>query len=144
MEENYQSCTVKFKVNCKTNYGESICLIGNLEVLHSWDISNPIELTSFNYSERTPAWETEDLTLPGNSIMEYKFYIKTLNGKTKWEWTSKRDNRKLKLEPGKHLIIYVTFGILQTEIFVKENGNEVRKDNIFNPGLKIVLKLWYM
>lgn len=136
-----ESTIAKFKVNCKTVFGESIFLIGNINELNSWDSSKAIKLTTSNYSEEDPIWETHDLVLPVNTEIEYKFFKKTKSNKLIWEWDLDKKNRKLILTERNYAVIFSNFGMAQNEIILKDEMlDSTKKDNTVTYGLQIVMK----
>jgi len=131
-DKNIWHTTVTFKVICQTSYGESIYLLGNIKELHSWDLSNPIKLRSIHYTTKDPLWETEELILPANTQIQYKFFKKN-NEEVIWEFN--RDNREFFFTVEKRIEVLQTYGISHKEIIVRESAKsieEVKNDGMFN------------
>lgn len=126
-----------FKVICETSYGESVYLLGNTGELHSWDLGNPIRLHSSHYTAADPVWETEELRLPANTGMEYKFFKKSKNGNIRWEWPPDRNNRQICFDSGKQIEVLQTYGISHKEIIIKGNVKsleETKGEGVFLPA----------
>lgn len=71
---------VTFNVNATTVLGENIYLTGSVAALQNWSPSNALLLSSANY----PIW-TITVTLPANTIVQYKYIRKNGNSIT---WAS--------------------------------------------------------
>lgn len=146
-DKEIQHVLAVFKVICKTNYGESIYLLGNIKELHSWSIEKPIKLYSIHYTAEDPIWETEELYLPANTNIQYKFFKKDSKGKISWEWTPDREDRQLYFNTGKQIDILQTFGISHKEIIIRSNTislEETKSEGLLSPtyhNVKVGIKI---
>ncbi|KAI0712502.1 glucoamylase [Earliella scabrosa] len=71
--------SVTFNVQATTVWGENIYITGNTGALQSWSPDNALLLSADGY----PTWSIT-VTLPANSLIEYK-YIRKFNGQVTWE-----------------------------------------------------------
>mmetsp|Transcript_107667 Transcript_107667/g.309935 ORF Transcript_107667/g.309935 Transcript_107667/m.309935 type:complete len:323 (-) Transcript_107667:33-1001(-) len=81
---------VIFKVDCETEPGEIVAVIGGPKELGSWDPAGAAPMTVATY----PAWKSEPLKVGGEDI-EYKFVVLGEDKAIK-RWEPIEGNRKLK------------------------------------------------
>lgn len=62
--------TLTFKVRYKTDYGESLQVVGSIEELGSWkDYKVPLKWTEGHI------WASEPMTIKSNSFFTYKYVV---------------------------------------------------------------------
>ncbi len=75
-----------FHVNANTYFGENIYVVGNIPELGSWDTNNCSEaMMCPNY----PNWFLP-ISVPANTIIEFKFIRKDSYGNVTWESSNNR------------------------------------------------------
>lgn len=82
---------LRFRFRVETKPGQQVKLVGNHQVLGTWDPNNAVEL--FTDPKEYPYWTTAILLLPLGQVIEYKYLI-VHTGHVDWE---KIPNRKLKV-----------------------------------------------
>jgi len=89
---------VKFIIKCPTVPGQTVCLVGSIKELKSWDISKAIRLSAINYTTENPIWETiTHIPIPLNVSFEYKFFIISKKPGISWEHLQNFSARSLHL-----------------------------------------------
>ena len=87
---NQKLPSYRFHHQVKTNYGEAVYVVGNIEMLGKWDLLQGLRL---NWS-KDDNWDLE-VDFDRSQGFEYKYYISTYNNPTsdyiEWE---KGTNRK--------------------------------------------------
>jgi alpha-amylase len=74
---------VNFTVNnAYTSMGQNVYLVGNIQQLGNWNTSKA--LGPFNASSY-PTWNMNDIYLPRNSSVQYKYILKDGSGNVTWE-----------------------------------------------------------
>ncbi|GAA6029736.1 hypothetical protein JCM8097_001025 [Rhodosporidiobolus ruineniae] len=78
---------VRFEVEARTEWGESILLLGPSAALGDWSPSHAVHLSADKYTNEHPVWTTEDegVDLEGRRGVEYKYVKLTADGKLVWE-----------------------------------------------------------
>ena len=96
--------TVSFKCKFKTNFGSSLFVVGNLNLLGNWDINNAIALSTT--PETYPLWTQKDaFSCPVSTEIIYKYFTKDSNGTITWEKLPNNINRtKIVSRPGEFII----------------------------------------
>ncbi|KAF5376995.1 hypothetical protein D9615_007302 [Tricholomella constricta] len=74
------SVAVTFAETATTVFGENIFLVGSVSQLGSWAPASALALSAASY----PIW-TVTVSLPANSVFEYKFIRKAEDGTVSWE-----------------------------------------------------------
>lgn len=101
-----------FNFRCKTQYGDKVALVGNINLLGHWDTSKAVMLNTTN--DTYPVW-TIKIDLPRDKIIEYKFLIvKDLDKGAKptakrqilWESLPPSINRIVNTHGKKEIILY--------------------------------------
>ena len=88
-------CYVQFKYECEIKEEEEIRIVGNKEELGNWDLNKaePLFLSNIN------VWKSrENIELPINNTVEYKYVIFKNNIFEKWEELPNNENRKVFIE----------------------------------------------
>lgn len=70
--------------NAYTSLGENVYLVGNVEELGNWDTSKAVGPMYNSVIKQYPTWYY-DVSVPGNTNIEYKFIKKDQNGNVTWE-----------------------------------------------------------
>jgi len=86
---------VTFAIRCKTQLGESVCILGSAPELGAWDASSAVEMT---WTE-DHVWRAEVAVAPGGQVVECKALVVSGN-KVTWE---KGDNHKLTIAAGRRV-----------------------------------------
>ncbi|KAF8878446.1 glycoside hydrolase [Infundibulicybe gibba] len=71
---------VSFAETATTTFGENIFLVGSISQLGTWDPASSLALSSASY----PVW-TITVSLPANTVFQYKFIRKETDGSVVWE-----------------------------------------------------------
>ncbi|KAF9457375.1 glycoside hydrolase [Collybia nuda] len=74
------SVSVTFAETATTVVGQNIFLVGSISQLGTWAPASAIALSSATY----PVWSVT-VTLPANTVFEYKFFRKESDGTVNWE-----------------------------------------------------------
>jgi glucoamylase len=93
--------TVSFEVTAKTEWGESIYLVGDNPLLSNWEPSAAIKMSANNY----PVWSVK-VSLPVSTAFKYKFLKRLTSGAVIWE-----------KDPNHSLTTPVTGDVVQKSIF---------------------------
>ena len=72
--------STSFNVNATTAWGQNVYVVGNTAALGSWNTANAIPLSSASY----PVWKAT-ISLPANTLIEYKYLKKNSDGTVTWE-----------------------------------------------------------
>mmetsp|Transcript_58894 Transcript_58894/g.140532 ORF Transcript_58894/g.140532 Transcript_58894/m.140532 type:complete len:869 (+) Transcript_58894:102-2708(+) len=115
------TCTLSFRVEAETSYGEQLCVVGSDPAMGNWDPAKGLALTTTE--KDYPCWSTKpvDLSIPDTEAgLEYKYVRIETDGTVRWEVDG--DNRsvpsKLVKEGIKKFIIHDgQFGTLPSETF---------------------------
>lgn len=99
--------THEFRIKAPlTRPNEVVCLLGNVEALHHWDVADPIKLT------REGNWWVSRLDLSGNNFpLSYKYGI--LDTKTSEFHYESGDNRLIYEEAGRHKAVILHDGFIR-------------------------------
>ncbi|BGP38984.1 hypothetical protein JCM10449v2_002922 [Rhodotorula kratochvilovae] len=77
---------VRFEIEARTEWGETIFLTGSAPSLGKWDLSRAVRLSAAGYTVTRPFWRTEDaVQLEGRRGWEYKFVKLKQDGAVVWE-----------------------------------------------------------
>ena len=75
---------LQFQVECKeTQLGEEVYIVGNANELGNWNAQNSKKLSTS--SNKFPLWESNPISFPSKSKLEYKYIIKNKSNNVKWE-----------------------------------------------------------
>ncbi|KAF5376994.1 hypothetical protein D9615_007301 [Tricholomella constricta] len=74
------SVAVTFAETATTVFGENIFLVGSISQLGTWAPASALAMSSASY----PVWSVT-VSLPANTVFEYKFIRKAANGAVTWE-----------------------------------------------------------
>lgn len=93
---------IVFQVDCPTEMGESVAVIGASPELGQWDASKAVPLSTS--SDTYPVWRSEPVVVPvQEEAVEYKFVVKSQCG-SHVRWEQLAHNRRVSLsdfkEPG--------------------------------------------
>ena len=98
-----KSCLVVFKYKCNTIMGEEVRIIGGHESIGNWNVEKSQKL---KYDTSENLWKTEEnILLPQNTTIEYKYVIFRGNNLNRWEDLPNNQNRKV--NPGNNLKILI-------------------------------------
>ena len=78
------SATVIFHGLVKTQYGEAIKIVGNIEALGDWDPEKAVPLRASEYTSHNPLWKAV-IPLKVGQVIEYKYINVKKDGSVKWE-----------------------------------------------------------
>lgn len=81
---------VQFSVDCHTQFGEVVLLVGNTPTLGEWDPTKAVVLGT--NPEAYPTWSAT-VTLPAGTALEFKYVIKKQDGSFVWESPQVQWNR---------------------------------------------------
>ncbi|CEL98494.1 unnamed protein product [Vitrella brassicaformis CCMP3155] len=76
----------KFKISCNTSLGESVRVVGNIDELGSWDVSNALLMATDG--DNFPVWSspvTEFRSSKSGMQIEYKYVITKPGDQVSWE-----------------------------------------------------------
>ena len=129
-KQNVSSVTFKCKYN--TNFGSSLYVVGNLNLLGQWEMKNGIPLTT---SEDTyPLWTLKNaFSCPIGTEIIYKYFIKDSNGNNTWEDLPPLMNRKKIISKPGEFIIEDEEKIVKQEIGPTEDYNNFIEDKDIKP-----------
>jgi len=93
------TCSVTFKVEAETSFGEQLCIVGGDPSLGNWDPKHALPLTTT--SQDYPCWSSQpvSLSIPEEGSLEYKYVCKETDGNVRWEVEG--ENRRVPAELGK-------------------------------------------
>ena len=96
--------SVTFRCKYNTNFGSSLYVIGNLNLLGQWNVNNAIPLSTS--SETYPLWTLKNaFSCPVGTEITYKYLTKDGDGKITWENLPNNKNRvKIISKPGEFII----------------------------------------
>jgi len=117
-----------FKISCRTEQTESVYLIGSIDRLKSWDVSAAIKLRLILNSSKYSLWQCNNIPLPSNTSIEYKFFKRGVKGDIVWEWDEEELNRNISLSPGTIVEITQTFGVSTNEVKVIKKIKYIEND----------------
>lgn len=75
---------VTFEEIVETKYGDTVKIVGNVDVLGSWDTGRAVALDASRYTAVNPLWEVT-IPLKACQNVEYKFIIVNMDGSITWE-----------------------------------------------------------
>ncbi|GAA5895006.1 hypothetical protein JCM6882_008263 [Rhodosporidiobolus microsporus] len=82
---------IGFEVEVRTEWGESILLVGSSPSLGDWFLSSAILLTADDYTPEKPVWKTDGaVKVEGRMGVEYKFVKVSAHGGVLWEGGANR------------------------------------------------------
>ena len=97
-------CLVQFKYQTKLEQNEDVRITGQPPELGSWDYNKAEKLTFSN--EDYPIWKTRDnIKIPQNSTVEYKYVIFKDNQFSRWEDLPYNVNRKFSIVNNIRLVV---------------------------------------
>ena len=94
MEDN-KYCFVRFKYIYNNLENEDVRVVGNIEELGNWNVSESIRLSLV--PNQIGVWKTEKIKFPLFQNVEYKYLIFRNNNLLRWEYIPNNKNRKIKL-----------------------------------------------
>ena len=94
MEDN-KYCFVRFKYIYNNLENEDVRVVGNIEELGNWNVSESIRLSLV--PNQIGDWKTEKIKFPLFQNVEYKYLIFRNNNLLRWEYIPNNKNRKIKL-----------------------------------------------
>ncbi|EEU45836.1 uncharacterized protein NECHADRAFT_92513 [Fusarium vanettenii 77-13-4] len=78
------SVDVTFEEVVKTEYGDTIKIVGSIAALGSWDTTKAISLSASEYTASNPLWKTT-ISLTAGQAFEYKYINVKKDGSLVWE-----------------------------------------------------------
>lgn len=76
---------VRFDVRARTSWGQKIRMVGDQDILGSWDPRRGVDLDASTYTEKDPVWSVSMVLLAGHTL-KYKFVRVSTNGdQIEWE-----------------------------------------------------------
>ena len=101
MEKKY--CNVQFKYISNINESDQVKIVGGIDSLGNWDINKSEKLF---YDEKEYIWKSrDDILLPQNTNIEYKYVIFKNKDSFLWEELPNNKNRVINVENRIKLII---------------------------------------
>ncbi len=99
-----KSCLVLFNYKCNINSGEEIRIIGGHESIGNWNVDRSQKLI---YDSSENIWKTEEnILLPQNTTIEYKYIVFRDNNLIRWEELPYNQNRKVNPENNLKILIH--------------------------------------
>ena len=99
-----KSCLVLFNYKCNINSGEEIRIIGGHESIGNWNVDRSQKLI---YDSSENIWKTEEnILLPQNTTIEYKYIVFRDNNLIRWEELPFNQNRKVNPENNLKILIH--------------------------------------
>ena len=87
-----KSCLVLFQYKCNIKKEEEIRIIGGHESIGNWNVDRSQKLI---YDSSENIWKTEEnILLPQNTTIEYKYIVFRDNNLIRWEELPNNRNRK--------------------------------------------------
>lgn len=121
-------CLVQFKYQTKLEQNEDVRITGQPPELGSWDFNKAEKLTFSN--EDYPIWKTRDnIKIPQNSTVEYKYVIFKDNQFSRWEDLPYNVNRKFSIVNNIRLVVLDKQDDSNTQI---EKSDFVESDSTAN------------
>ena len=78
------SVDVTFEEVVKTEYGDTIKIVGSIDALGSWDTKKAISLSASEYTASNPLWKVT-IPLKAGQAFEYKYINVKKDGSLVWE-----------------------------------------------------------
>ena len=78
------SVSVTFNELVATSYGDTIKIVGNIDILGNWDAVKAVSLNADAYTSDNPIW-TATVILPAGRAVEYKYINAKADGSLQWE-----------------------------------------------------------
>jgi glucoamylase len=75
---------VVFEETVSTIWGETIKVVGSVNVLGDWDVGRAVPLDARDYSPERPVWRVS-ITLGSDQVIEYKYIKVQKDGSIEWE-----------------------------------------------------------
>ncbi|TKA31369.1 hypothetical protein B0A50_02214 [Salinomyces thailandicus] len=76
--------TVTFSEAVNTKSGQTVKLVGSIDVLGNWDTSSGVTLDNSDYTSSNPVWKAKVEIAPGTTF-QYKYIIVDSDGTVNWE-----------------------------------------------------------
>ena len=99
-----KSCLVLFQYKCNIKKEEEIRIIGGHESIGNWNVEKSQKLT---YDSSENIWKSdENILLPQNTTIEYKYIVFRDNNLIRWEELPNNQNRKINPENNLKILIH--------------------------------------
>ena len=99
-----KSCLVLFQYKCNIKKEEEIRIIGGHDSIGNWNVEKSQKLT---YDSSENIWKSdENILLPQNTTIEYKYVVFRDNNLIRWEELPNNQNRKVNPENNLKILIH--------------------------------------
>ncbi|KAI6780390.1 Glucoamylase-like protein [Emericellopsis cladophorae] len=78
------SVDVTFEVRVRTQFGQTIKIVGDASELGQWNTGNAVALSASSYTNANPVWKGT-VTLPAGAQLAYKYINVGVDGSVTWE-----------------------------------------------------------
>lgn len=75
---------VNFRERVVTNYGQTIKIVGNNDLIGNWNPDKAVTLDANDYTSDNPTWKVS-ITFPAGTAIEYKYINVNSDGSFTWE-----------------------------------------------------------
>jgi lysophospholipase L1-like esterase len=130
----------RFQVECHTQWGESVFIVGGSAALGSWDLSKAVPLKAEHY----PLWRSDPISVEcaggegggGGGRLEYKYVKKGPDG-AQWE---PGGNRWVPIDSGTRLVVHnKAFGVANEPFSFSEEDDRPRLHPAAQGQLRVVV-----